>query len=119
MLFLALSQLRLAAHAQESSCGSLPASELIQRRKDSLRLNLIAQLGISEETEVNVQPNATAAPPSNATIEEYEALVNASKSIEENSEKKCISEDFYAKPVTLFSGAMFLDGKNSSTFTVS
>lgn len=110
LLLLFSSHLQQAAHAQ--SCGMQTEAELAQRRIDSLRINLNAQLGISQETQ-NIPENATVAPPSNATIEEYIALVNASKSIEENKEKKCVSEDFYAKPVTLFSGSMFLDGKHS------
>lgn len=106
LLLFALSHLRLA----ESQCGGLSEAELIQRRIDSIKLNLIAQLGISETPET-VPENVTVSPPTNATLQEYSALVNASKSIEESRKKKCVSDDFYAKPVSFFSGSMFLDGE--------
>ena len=88
------------------SCGSLSSEELIKRRIESVKLNLYAQLGITEE---EIPTNATVAPPNDEMLEEYDELVNASMIIGENREKKCLSEDFYAKPVTLFTGS--LDGK--------
>lgn len=110
LLLLVSSHHRLAAHAQ--SCGSLTEDELIQRRINSLRTNVLAQLGLPEIPDPPPE-NTTAAPPTNATVEEYRVLVNASRSIEENREKKCVSEDFYAKPVSFFAGSMFLDGKHN------
>ena len=109
LLIFVSSHLRPTANAAQS-CGSLTEAELIQRRIESVKLNLFAQLGITEEEE-SIPENATVTPPTNATLEEYSALVNASKSIEENREKKCLSEDFYAKPVSFFAGSMYLDSK--------
>ena len=97
----------LGANASQS-CGSLSEAELIKRRIESVKLNLYAQLGITRE---EIPENATVAPPSNEMLEEYSALVNASMTIEENLEKKCLSDDFYAKPVSFFAGSMHLDGK--------
>lgn len=93
------------------SCGSLSEAELIKRRIESVKLNLYAQLGITQEEQEEIPENATVAPPSNEMLEEYSALVNASMAIEGNREKKCLSEDFYAKPVSFFAGSMHLDGK--------
>ena len=109
LLLFSSSHPQLSARAQ-SQCGGLAEDELIQRRIDSIRLNLIAQLGISDVPETTPE-NVTVAPPTNATLEEYSTLVNASKSIEESREKKCVSEDFYAKPVSFFSGSILLEGK--------
>lgn len=110
LLLFSSSHSQLSARAQ-SQCGGLAEDELIQRRIDSIRLNLIAQLGISDVPETTPE-NVTVAPPTNnATLEEYSTLVNASKSIEESREKKCVSEDFYAKPVSFFTGSIFLEGK--------
>lgn len=97
----------IGANASQS-CGSLSEAELIKRRIESVKLNLYAQLGITQE---EIPENATVAPPSNEMLEEYSALVNASMTIEENREKKCLSDDFYAKPVSFFAGSMHLDGK--------
>ena len=100
----------LSADATQS-CGSLSEAELIKRRIESVKLNLYAQLGITLEEQQSIPANATVAPPNNETLEEYSALINASMTIEKNREKKCLSEDFYAKPVTFFAGSMSLDGK--------
>lgn len=106
LLLFASSHLQLS----KSQCGGLAEDELIQRRINSIRLNLKAQLGIPEEPET-IPENVTVAPLTNATLEQYNTLVNASNSIEESRERKCVSEDFYAKPVSFFTGSIFLDGK--------
>ena len=93
------------------SCGSLSEAELIKRRIESVKLNLYAQLGITQEEQDSVPENATVAPPTTQEVNKFLNLVNASKTIEENREKKCLSEDFYAKPVSFFDGSMHLDGK--------
>ena len=99
-----------SANASQS-CGSLSEAELIKRKIESVKLNLYAQLGMTEEEQLSIPENATVTPPSNETLEEFRALVNASITIEENREKKCLSEDFYAKPVSFFAGSMHLDGE--------
>ena len=93
------------------SCGSLSEAELIKKRIESVKLNLYAQLGITQEEQDLVPENATVVPPTTQEIDEFRNLVNASMTIEQNREKKCVSEDFYAKPVSFFDGSMHLDGK--------
>ena len=109
ILLFASSQLAPLSRATES-CGSLAEEELIKKRIESLKVNLLAQLGISG-VPAPLPENATIPAPANATLEEYGAIVNASKNIEENREKKCVSDDFYAKPVSFFSGSMMLEGE--------
>ena len=41
------------------SCGSLSEAELIKRRIESVKLNLYAQLGITQEEQDSVPENAT------------------------------------------------------------
>ena len=103
----------LVPFAHSSSCGSLSDAELVEKRIESVKVNFFAQLGITAEEESAVPENATVSPPTNATLEEYTALVNASVTIEKNREKKCTSDDFYAKPVSFFAGSMHLEGKHS------
>ena len=74
------------------SCGSLSEAELIKRRIESVKLNLYAQLGITQEEQDSVPENATVAPPTTQEVNKFLNLVNASKTIEENREKKCFFE---------------------------
>ena len=108
LIFISLHQMPFS-HATES-CGSVTEDELIKKRIESLKVNFLAQLGISGAPAA-VPENATVSPSANATLEEYSAVINASKNIEKTREKKCVSDDFYAKPVSFFSGSMILDGK--------
>jgi len=72
------------------------------------------QLGLNEQALST--PNVTSTPPSSETdavvMETYRALRSASASLEREREKKCHSEDFFAKPITSFVGSMTPEGNN-------
>ena len=91
-------------------CSDADEAFLKQRRIESLRANILAQLGmadISQETANST--NTTDEPPSEEdenVRQAYEALVNATKGLESSRSKACQPQDFYAKPVTSFIGSM-------------
>ena len=90
------------------SCNLDNAELLQQRRLRQLRANIIAQLGLEEEP--TNTPNITSAPPSSVELEKamatWNALRSARASMEREQERKCRSDDFFAKPVTSFVGNM-------------
>ena len=71
----------------------------------------MAQLGLSDRQLRNTT-DPTPSPEEEAVIETFQALRNASASLEKEREKKCHSEDFFAKPVTSFVGLMSPEGKH-------
>lgn len=98
-------------HASEENenCTSCTAShtpeELRQLRLEQLKQNILAQLGY---TEPPVVP-ADAGPPPAAgdldigILDDYEELTSTTAA---SSEAKCISGDFYAKPINSFIGVL-------------
>lgn len=74
-----------------------------QRRVQTLKNTILAQLGVSDlEQDVNSEP----LPGEESMKETFNALRSASASLEREKEKRCHSEDFYAKPVSSFVGIM-------------
>ena len=93
------------------SCNLNNAELLRQRRMRTLRANILAQLGLSEEP--TVTPNITETPPNSETdglLETFRALRKASASMERERERRCHSDDFFAKPITSFVGSMSPQG---------
>ena len=94
------------------SCNLNNAELLLQRRLRKLRANIMAQLGLEEEP--TGTPNVTSTPPSpvemEAAMATWNALRNAKASMEREQERKCRSDDFFAKPVTSFVGTMSPQG---------
>ena len=101
-----------SVHPQSCNLGN--AELLRQRRMRTLRASILAQLGLNEQALST--PNVTSTPPSSETdavvMETYRALRSASASLEREREKKCHSEDFFAKPITSFVGSMTPEGNN-------
>ena len=98
---------------RSQSCNLNNAELLRQRRMRTLRTSIMAQLGLNgQPTPVPTStPNVTSAPPnSEAVLETYRALRSASASLERERERKCHSEDFFAKPITSFVGSMTPEG---------
>lgn len=74
-----------------------------QRRVQTLRNSILAQLGMSEpfpEVPRGSLPNEE------AMTETFNALVSASASLKREKNGHCNSEDFYAKPISSFVGVM-------------
>lgn len=90
-------------------CSAADEAYLKQRRIESLRANILAQLGMTEMPMETNSTNTTEEPPSEKdehVKQAYEALINASKELERNRKDACQKQDFYAKPVTSFIGSM-------------
>lgn len=107
--------LAVAVHTHQQGCMLNDAEMLKQRRLRNLKTNILAQLGISEP-ELQLNRTASQTPHPNpaeeeAVLETFEALRNASVSLEKEKERKCSSDDFFAKPVTSFVGLMQPEGK--------
>lgn len=74
-----------------------------QRRIQTLRNSILAQLGVSDpDQNTDEEP----LPGEEAMKETFNALRSASASLEREKERRCHSEDFYAKPVSSFVGIM-------------
>ena len=85
------------------SCMLNDAELLKQRRLRTLRNSILAQLGISEPpTNIATEP----LPEEESMKDAYIALRSASADLERENERRCHSEDFYAKPVTSFVGTL-------------
>ena len=101
----------LPDHAcSQLSCSTGDPKVLQDRRIRALRANILAQLGLSESS---VLPNATAppiTPEEQAVMESFNALRRASASLGRERERKCQSDEFFAKPVTSFVGMMEPEG---------
>ncbi len=112
ILFVAAWLIAAFVHSQQQGCMLNDAELLKQRRLRNLKTNILAQLGISEpELQQNVTATPSPAPAEDeAVLETFEALRNASASLEKEKERKCSSEDFFAKPVTSFVGLMQPEG---------
>lgn len=114
-----LAALLLAAsilvESQSSSCNLNDAELVRQRRLRNLKANILAQLGVDISEGINnTIPISTASgsPVSEESVREtFEALRSASASLERERERKCRSDDFFAKPVTSFVGVMAPEGK--------
>ncbi len=119
ILFAAACLMAALAHSQQQGCMLNDAEMLKQRRLRNLKTNILAQLGISEpELERNKTASQTPTPSpaeEEAVRETFEALRNASVSLEREKERKCSSDDFFAKPVTSFVGLMQPEGTDGYT----
>ena len=94
----------------QSSCSTGDPRVLKDRRLRTLRTNILAQLGLSDS---NLLPNATVepiTPEEQAVMESFNALRSASASLGRERERKCHSDEFFAKPVTSFVGVMAPEG---------
>ncbi len=86
-------------------CTNLQGNELEKSRLQQLKANILAQIGPIEPLNEN-RPQLTA---------EEEKELNDTKAIyekikDQNAQPKCLSEDFYAKPVNTFTGAITSTG---------
>lgn len=106
VLLLSLSLLSSASedNATCSSCNAAHTPEEIRKlRLEQLKRNILAQMGYTEPPEVP----ADAGPPPTLRdldadiLDDYEELTSAAAA---TSEERCISGDFYAKPINSFIG---------------
>lgn len=103
------------------SCSAGNSELLRQRKLDTLKANILAQLGFID---LPPAPNATEEetvtenPQNEAVREAFHVLMNASKSLDAAREKQCGSRDFYAKPVSSFTGIMSPEGEQRSINSV-
>ena len=94
----------LSAHAIEATSCMLNDAELMkQRRINTLKNSILAQLGVSEPQQGTASETLPGEEAMKAT---FNALRSASASLEREKERRCHSEDFYAKPVSSFIGVM-------------
>ena len=90
-----------------SSCLLNDAELMQQRRIQTLRNSILAQLGVNDPTpEDNSEHNSEPLPGEEEMKETFNALRSASASLEREKEQRCHSDDFYAKPVSSFVGIM-------------
>lgn len=86
-----------------SSCLLNDVELMKQRRIQTLRNSILAQLGVSDpDPAVASEP----LPGEEEMKETFNALRSASASLEREKERRCHSEDFYAKPVSSFVGVV-------------
>lgn len=103
-MFLSLQLLLCAAtedNAECTSCSNHSPEEIRQLRLDHVKQNILAQLGYTEPPEV---PDDAPPPEEISTdiLDDFEELTSAAA----DSEAKCISGDFYAKPINSFVGVL-------------
>jgi hypothetical protein len=74
-----------------------------QRRIQTLKNSILAQLGVSDAAqEADNEP----LPGEEEMKATFNALRSASASLDREKEKRCHSDDFYAKPVSSFVGVV-------------
>ena len=74
-----------------------------QRRIQTLKNSILAQLGVSDaDQEANSEP----LPGEEEMKATFNALRSASASLDREKERRCHSDDFYAKPVSSFVGVV-------------
>jgi hypothetical protein len=86
-----------------ASCLLDDAELMKQRRIQTLKNSILAQLGVSDPS-----PEADGDPlPGEEEMKEtFNALRSASASLEREKEQRCHSDDFFAKPVSSFVGVI-------------
>ena len=91
------------AASSSNSCLLNDEELMKQRRIQTLRNSIMAQLGVSDPApEGGDEP----LPDEEEMKETFHALRSASASLEREKEQRCHSDDFYAKPVSSFVGIM-------------
>ena len=100
------------------TCGSDSDAIVEQKRKQTIRTNILAQLNLKDTPDLNAT-RTLSAEESRIMLSAYNALRNASESLEKDRERICRSQDFFAKPVTSFAAISPPAEGNYSTATVS
>ena len=102
MVFLVVMGASAVAGQQSGGCPLSGADEkfLIQRRLQGLRASLLAQLGLTSTSNISMA-NRTV---SKENMDTFLALSQAADSLEEESDRKCQSEEIYAQPITTIVG---------------
>ena len=93
----------LGAGNSSNSCQLNDVELMKQRRIQTLKNSILAQLGVSDPAP---QANTDPLPGEERMKETFNALRSASASLEREKEQRCHSDDFYAKPVSSFVGVM-------------
>ena len=112
LLLAALALLGLLAGARSQSCSGSDAQVLRSRRLNTLKANILTQLAPALPDDYREVTTAPPTPEEESVVETFNALRNASLSLERTRERKCQSDDFFAKPVTFFLGSMAPEGKD-------
>ena len=88
----------------QQSCPLSVADEkfLKERRLQSLRANILAQLGMTQTTP---RANKTRTIPQDV-MQTFQVLSQARSSMEEERDRKCQSDEFFAQPITTITGTM-------------
>ncbi|KAL5478169.1 hypothetical protein EMCRGX_G025061 [Ephydatia muelleri] len=82
-------------------CGSDSDAAVGQKRIQTIRTNILAQLNLADTPDLNATRTIND-DESRTILAAYYALRNASESLEKERERICRSQDFFAKPVTSF-----------------
>ena len=102
-LYLLLVAVYFGAVNSSSSCQLNDVELMKQRRIQTLKNSILAQLGVSDPSPgTDTEP----LPGEEEMKETFNALRSASASLEREKEQRCHSDDFYAKPVSSFVGFM-------------
>lgn len=88
----------------QQSCPLSVADErfLKERRLQSLRANILAQLGMTQTTP---RANKTRTIPQDV-MQTFQVLSQAKSSMEEERDRKCQSDEFFAQPITTITGTV-------------
>lgn len=93
--------LYVVCQSSAQGCGSDSDAVMEQKRKQTIRTNILAQLNLADTPDLNAT-RTIGDEESRTILAAYYALRNASESLEKDRERICRSQDFFAKPVTSF-----------------
>ena len=118
MSLLLVAVLVLGQAVRDASCagscggGVLSDGQLLkQRRVQTIKSNILAQLGVSEAA---VKKNTSLLQDEEPLVVTYYALRNTSEGLERERERQCQSRQYYAQPVTSFIGILtYANGERS------
>lgn len=99
---LLLCALYVARANSQSSCSVADEELLKQKRIQALRSSILAQLGLTEPPSIPQTPIVV--PPD--VLENFRIVSQVTNLMEEEREKMCQSNEFFAQPITSFVGSM-------------
>ena len=96
-----VSLLLVSRHVASQVCSAANEALLKQRRMQSLRSVILAQLGMTEPPPVGEKR-----PPSPEIMEAYRAITEANLARKRVRDQTCRDRDFYAHPINSFVGTL-------------
>ena len=94
--------LHFALANSQPSCSAADEEMMRQKRIQGLRANILAQLGLSEPPPVPTTPMVVP----QAVLENFRVVSQMTNLMEQERDKQCNSQEFYAHPITSFVGSI-------------